>query len=137
MTGIRRILILIVLTVAVIAGAGIPASATYADFSAVSHTVETLTVQAPKDVSTSGSWCFVGFGAHISWTPSTSPEVTGYTVTEYLDNGTSSVIAQTGPTALSIDRTTWGNGRTHFFTVTTRTSYGWTAESPRTAGLRC
>ena len=25
----------------------------------------------------------------------------------------------------------------HQFTVTTRTSYGWTSESPRTAGLYC
>lgn len=33
--------------------------------------------------------------------------------------------------------TSWMNGRTHYFTVTTQTSYGWTAESARTAGFRC
>lgn len=52
MTATRRILILIGLTVAVIAGASLPASATYADTAAVpTTTIATGTVAAPASVS--------------------------------------------------------------------------------------
>jgi hypothetical protein len=48
MTAIRRLLLLSGLTMAVVISASVPASATFADSSAVSHTVDTLTVQAPS-----------------------------------------------------------------------------------------
>jgi hypothetical protein len=51
MTAKRRILILIGLTVAVIAGASLPASATYADTAAVATTIATGTVAAPASVT--------------------------------------------------------------------------------------
>ena len=50
MTGIRRVLVLIGLTVAVMIGAAIPASATFADMAKVTATVGTLTVAAPTGV---------------------------------------------------------------------------------------
>jgi hypothetical protein len=51
MTATRRILTLIGLTVAVIAGASLPASATYADTAAVATTIATGTVAAPASVT--------------------------------------------------------------------------------------
>lgn len=51
MTGIRRALILIGLTVAVMVGAAIPASATFADLVKVTTTVPTVTVQAPSGLT--------------------------------------------------------------------------------------
>lgn len=48
MTGIRRALVLSGLTVAVMVGAAIPASATFADVATVTATVGTATVQAPS-----------------------------------------------------------------------------------------
>ncbi len=50
MTGIRRGLILLGLTVAVIIGASLPASATFADAVAVKTTISTTTVAAPTNV---------------------------------------------------------------------------------------
>ena len=51
MTAIRRILTLIVLTAAVIAGASVPAWAAFGDSAAVSTTITTITVAAPASVT--------------------------------------------------------------------------------------
>ena len=50
MTGIRRALVLIGLTVTVIVGASVPASATYSEAVAVKTTINTTTVAAPANV---------------------------------------------------------------------------------------
>jgi hypothetical protein len=55
MTAIRRSLTLILLTVAVIAGAGIPAWAAFGDTVAITTTVPTLTVAAPATVTLNDS----------------------------------------------------------------------------------
>jgi hypothetical protein len=55
MFGIRRILILSVLTVAVIAGASVPAWASYADSTTVSTTIVTTTVAAPARLTVNDS----------------------------------------------------------------------------------
>jgi len=55
MTAIRRILILIVLTAAVIAGASVPAWAAFGDSVGVSTTITTITVAAPASVTITDS----------------------------------------------------------------------------------
>ena len=72
MTATRRILTLIGLTVTAIAGASLPASATYADTAAVATTIATGTVAAPATV-TVNDYCVT-----------TTTTVTSATITETL-----------------------------------------------------
>jgi hypothetical protein len=200
MTGIRRSLILIGLTGAVMIGASIPASATFADSAAVPHTVSTLTVAAPASV-TVDDYCITtttrtstttrrdpttgvvtttayssyvtssdrsgsnvqgstttstaGPGAYetttttdttntdlvvnMSWSASGSRGVSGYLVSAHLGDGSSIPMGQTDSV------TTGGGARVDAdylgyqpsLSVTTLTSYGWTATSARTAVLAC
>ena len=107
MNAIRRILILSVLTVAVIAGASLPAWAAYADSQALpTTTIVTVTVAPPTQVEAKAT-CTTTVDpatgattttvqAKVEWHRSTTPGVSGYRVTVHLANGTSSVVAQTG-----------------------------------------
>ena len=135
--GIRRGLLLFGITVAVILGVSFPARASFSAERTLQTTVTTASVAAPGDVSTAGSTCLLIFNARISWTPSDSARVTGYTVIAYFDDGSSSLVAETGATTTSVGHTYLPSLRRYWFTVTTKTDYGWTAESPRTAPVFC
>ena len=150
MNAIRRILILSVLTVAVIAGASVPAWATYSTSKALqTTTIVTVTVAPPTQVeakatctttvdpTTGASTTTVQ--AKVEWHGVATPGVSGYRVTVFLANGTSSVVAQTGaggeeivpnvdPAYLS---------QQPRYSITTLTSYGWTATSAKTGVLSC
>jgi hypothetical protein len=197
MTGIRRALVLIGLTLAVMIGAAIPASATFADSVTVKTAVTTGTVAAPAGV-TVNDWCTTttvttkrtvrtdpvtgvqtqtawsrttsstastsnidsytsttvsGPGAgetttttvekdtelyvSVSWASSGSRGVTGYAVTAHLIGMSSFVMGTTAGTTMSgsedADVLAYGPR----LSVTTLTSYGWTAETPRTRVLTC
>jgi hypothetical protein len=153
MTGIRRALILIGLTAAVILGASIPASATFADSSAVGHTVGTLTVAAPTSVSTAGTRCTSRQGwngytwgtiyelqAKVSWPATkTTRGVTGYRVTAVMSDGSKYALQDVGPSTLSMTGTfpiAYASANIRV-TITTLTSYGWTAESAPSGVIRC
>jgi hypothetical protein len=132
MTAIRRILSLIVLTVSVIAGASVPAWATFRDAVTIVTTVPTATVAPPTNVSSAGSWCNNGvLSASFSWSPSPSRGVSGYSVRTYQADGTSTAFAETdaATTAVTGVYPSHGQSATVALTVTTRTSYGWTKES--------
>jgi hypothetical protein len=157
MTGIRRALILIGLIGTVMVGSSIPASATFADSVAVAHTVSTGSVAAPASVTindwcsttTSGYWNAYGqwvttysywYNAQVSWPASTTTRgVTGYLVMAHLNDGQSIVMAQTDAATRSISATV-DRGYLAYqprLSVITLTSYGWTAETARSAVLAC
>lgn len=116
-----------------------PAHASFAGSAALTTTVGTATVAAPATVTGNLTCGWFSATMQASWTPSTSERVSGYLVTAYFSNG-STQTAQVGPTA-----TGWSAPTSTFsvlfkkvqYSVTTLTSYGWTAESPRTAWSTC
>jgi hypothetical protein len=158
MTATRRVLVLIGLTLAVMIGAAIPASATFADSVTVKTSITTGTVAAPVSVTVDdycgqtanggyynayGQWVTTysyWFDATVTWPASTTARgVTGYRVMAHLNNGTSVVMAETTAATRSVNARV---DRTYLnyqprISVITLTSYGWTAETPRTAVLAC
>ena len=151
MNAIRRILTLIILTAAVIAGASVPAWATYTTSKALpATTILTPTVEAPTQVEakaictttvdpTTGATTTT-VQAKVEWHRSTTVGVSGYRVTVHLANGTSSVVTQTSASVEEIfpDVTpTYLSQQQPRYSITTLTSYGWTAVSAKTGVLSC
>ncbi|WP_456598938.1 hypothetical protein [Blastococcus sp. SYSU DS0616] len=158
MNAVRRTLAVTGLALALAVGAAVPASATYADSATVSTTVSTTTVTAPATVTiddrctrtvSGGSWTWYGmwvptyshwYEATISWPASTTPSgVVGYRVMAHLNNGQSLVMAETSATNRTVSARV---DRAYLdyqprISVITLTSYGWTAETPRSAVLTC
>ena len=158
MNGIRRALVLIGLTLAVMIAAAIPASAGFADSVTVRTAVATGTVAAPASITVNdycgqtpnggyynayGQWVttyYYWFDATVTWPASTTARgVTGYRVMAHLSDGTSVVMAETDATNRPV--TSRGDrGYLHYqprVSVITLTSSGWTAETPRSAVLAC
>jgi hypothetical protein len=138
MNGIRRVLTLLGLTVAVIVGASIPASATYADSVAIRPTISTATVAAPGNV-VGKLVCGRPATMSATWTASTSTRVSGYLVSVYFSDGFVQTV-QLGPTATSWSATIdpyYVTAYTINYTVTTQTDYGWTKESAHTPTFGC
>ena len=138
MNGIRRGLILLGLTVAVIVGASIPASATYSDSVTIRTTVNTATVVAPGNV-VGKLTCGRPATMAATWTLSSSPQVTGYLVSVYFSDGFVQTV-QMGPTATSWSATIDPYYVTAYsidYTVTTQTAYGWSKESAHTGTFQC
>jgi hypothetical protein len=150
MNTFRRIAVLIPLTVGVVAGASLPAWATYADSQALQTTsILTVTVAPPTQVEAKAT-CTTTVNpttgatsttvqAKVEWHGSPTPGVSGYRVTAFLANGTSSVVAKTGAADVeifpSVDPAYLS--RQPRYSITTLTSYGWTAESAKTGVLSC
>jgi len=152
---IRRGLVLVAMALTAVLALGAPAQAAFSDTAATRLTVGTLTVDAPGKPSTAGTRCMtttwyykvngqVSSGttttlrATISWAASTSPEVTSYVITAYSGGG-STVVAEVPSTVLSVsDSFDAGSaGQNINVTVTARTAYGWTAESPKSGAIKC
>lgn len=158
MTGIRRALVLIGLTVAVMIGAAIPASATFSNAVTVATGITTGTVAAPASVTVNdycgqtpnggyynswGQWVttyYYWYDATVTWPASTTARgVTGYRVMAHLNDGTSVVMAETTATNRTVNARV-DRGYLNYqprISVITLTSYGWTAETPRTAVVTC
>ena len=138
MTGIRRALVLLGLTVAVVIGAGVPASATYAEAVAVKTTIVTTTVAAPANV-VGNLTCGRTATMAANWPPSGTARVSGYLVSVYFSDG----FVQTVP--LGPTTTSWSAPIDPFYvaafsvqySVTTQTDYGWSKESPLTPVFQC
>lgn len=143
MTGIRRILALVAVAAAVVVGTNAPALASFGKMRALpTTTVSTATVVAPTGVTALLASCSNArwMSVTVSWDPSTSPKVSGYTVKAFRSDGQVAVVAQTGATATTADTTVdkLSTGSTSVtFTVTTLTSYGWAAESARSGQMTC
>ena len=154
----RRILTLIGLTVAVLIGAIVPASATFSEDVAVATAITTGTVAAPASM-TVNDWCqtvptttvnpLTGvstttytylYHATVSWPASTTARgVTGYRVIAHFSNGTSVVVAETPAATRSVNATVDQSylALQPRLSVMTLTGYGWTAESAKTPVLAC
>jgi hypothetical protein len=138
MNGIRRGLILLGLTVAVIIGASVPASATYSEAVSVKPTIVTTTVAAPANV-VGKLTCGRPATMSATWALSSSPRVSGYVVSVYFSDGFVQT-AQLGPTATSWTQTIDPYYVTAYsikYTLTTLTNYGWSKESPQTVAFQC
>ena len=138
MSRTRRTLVLIGLTVAVIAGASLPASASYSESVAVKTTISTTTVAAPGNV-VGKLTCGRPATMSATWSLSSTPRVSGYVVTVYFSDGFVQTVPL-GPTATSWSATIDPYYVTAYsiqYSVTTQTDYGWSKESPRTASFQC
>ena len=144
MTTVRRLLVLLALIVAVVLGSGsTAANATFADSTALpSTTVGTGTVTAPANVTaeltscSSTRWMRIA----VAWQRSASTRVSGYRIYASLSNGhtypVGAVSATDTQATVTVDKFA-GPATSVAITVTTLTSYGWTATSPRTLVTAC
>jgi hypothetical protein len=140
MNTVRRGLLLIPLTLAVIAGSSGPAWATYWESIPVSTTVPTGTVAAPSALTITSRCQGWWYQFDLSWPASTTTRgVTGYRVVAYLNTGTTYLVAQTDAATRTVSMTVDQSNLSlqPRIAVTTLTSYGWTAETPRSAVLAC
>ena len=138
MNRIRRGLILLGLTVAVIVGASIPASAGFGDTVVVRTTIATATVAAPGNL-VGKLTCGRPATMSATWSQSGTARVSGYLVSVYFSDGFVQTV-QLGPTATSWSTTIDPYYVTAYsiqYSVTTQTDYGWSKESPRTAAFQC
>ena len=138
MNRIRRGLILLGLTVAVIVGASIPASAGFGDTVVVRTTIATATVAAPGNL-VGKLTCGRPATMSATWSQSGTARVSGYLVSVYFSDGFVQTV-QLGPTATSWSTTIdpyYVTAYTINYTVTTQTDYGWTKESAHTGTFQC
>ena len=138
MNRIRRGLILLGLTVAVIVGASIPASAGFGDTVVVRTTIATATVAAPGNL-VGKLTCGRPATMSATWSQSGTARVSGYLVSVYFSDGFVQTV-QLGPTATSWSTTIDPYYVTAYsiqYTVTTQTNYGWSKESPLTPVFQC
>ena len=126
-----------------------PALAAFTDTAAMPPaTIGTGAVAAPTDVSTAGTACvehtdstgatYTTLEARLSWSPSPTAGISGYELRAYGPGWSYPVAGVDSATTVvtgSFDSAYAGQGIQ--VTVTARTSYGWTAESQRSAVLSC
>jgi hypothetical protein len=155
MSALRRGVLLIAVALATLIGlTAAPAQAAFDDQATMAPlTVGTLTVAAPTGLATAGTNCttswYYGYGgwyssttlhAKLSWRASTTPRgVTGYRVTAWFADGSSYLVGDVGATPTSVSMEvdgSYANQGTRV-TVTTLTSYGWTAESVKSGAITC
>ena len=139
MSRIRRALVVTGLTVAIAVGGACPALAGWSASDGVDTTIGTVAVAPPTEVKAERIPCRFNnyrLAARVFWEPSTTERIEGYTVTAYIDD---IVVHERhfDPTAGSANLTFFGFFTDVTFAVTARTEYGWTAESARTASVRC
>jgi hypothetical protein len=107
MTAVRRSLVVLALTVAVIVGASLPAQALFADSTAVTTTVSTRTVQPPTDVKVS-TYCITTTTTRRTTTSaygtSTWTTITSESSTKNVDSSTTTTTS--GPRAGETTTTT-------------------------------
>jgi hypothetical protein len=142
MTAIRRLPVIFGLTMAVLIGGIIPASATFRDSAAVTTGIATARVEAPTSVVGSlkcnnPTSTTATMGA--TWTASTSPRISGYRVKVYFSDGFVQTV-ELGPSATSWSAQIGMYYVTAFsiqYSVTAVTDYGWFTESAKTGTFKC
>ena len=138
MTRIRRGLVLLGLTVAVVIGASVPASATFAE--AVDgqdddqHHHGRRAGQPGRELT-----CGRPATMQVTWALSGTARVSGYLVSVYFSDGFVQTV-ELGATATSWSSTIDPYYVTAYsirYSVTTQTNYGWSKESPLTGAFQC
>jgi hypothetical protein len=153
----RSALLLLVTLTTVLALTGTAQAAFTGKATPTTLTVGTLTVAAPTGLTISGSSCSTTYWSRtingqtssgtsitlhtrISWqASSTTRGLSGYRITARYADGSTAPVGDVGPTTTSAQLTVDGltANQNIQLTVSTLTSYGWTAESPRSAALTC
>jgi hypothetical protein len=144
----RRVLSVIGLTVAVLIGSSVAASATFAESVALTTTVGTATIAPPTQVEAKAI-CTTTVDpvtlvstttttVKIEWWRSTSPRVTGYRVTAYPAGAPAYVLRTTGPTdEIYVDDNPSLHASGLRISVTTLTGTTFTAESVKVPVTSC
>jgi hypothetical protein len=142
MTGIRRGLLVLGLTVAATlstAGSTAPAQATFADSAAVSTEVKTMRVLEATSLSGSLTCGRSTSTMSLTWKRSLSTRVAKQQVKVYFSDGLVQTV-DLGPTATSwsasID-TYYVTAYSIDYAVTTITDYGWSRESSKQGQFHC
>ena len=104
-----------------------------------SNTTSTVTGPGPNEVTTTTTTKSTTLSVTASWTASASRGVNGYAVNAYLSDGTVYPMAQTGVGTLSTSASVDAGYLAYQprLTVTTLTSYGWTATTAKSAVVTC
>ena len=148
MTRLRRRLLLVAVTAATVLGVDATAAqATWSGKATLPVTAGTVTVAPPTELSTAGTRCTTAsYGwystrtmhATVSWKPSRTQGVTGYSITAVLADGSTypigTVPASTTSVSQSEDARLAEGARVR---ITTQTSYGWTSTTAQTGALTC
>ncbi|WP_104524697.1 hypothetical protein [Blastococcus atacamensis] len=140
MTAIRRTVTVVGLMLAVVVGSSIPSSALYSASTTITEPVSTGRVAAPSSLTIEDSCRGWWYEATVSWPASTTSRgVTGYRVMAHLNTGESVVMAETDAATRSVYQQVNASYLNYQprLSVITLTSYGWTAETPRSAVLTC
>ena len=141
MSTTRRILVLLALSAAIVAGSN-AAQASYADSATVTAspiTIGTATVAVPTTGPGSLTCGRTTATMALTWTQSTAPKVSGYLITVYFSDGFKQTVQKTpADTSWTQDITLYNvTAYAVRYTVTTQTTYGWTAESTPTGWFQC
>ena len=147
MSTTRRVLGIVGLTVAVLLGGVIPASATFSENVGVTTTVGTATIAPPtqveaKTLCTTTVDPVTGVATttstvKIEWWGSTSPRTTGYRITVHPAGSPAYTLAVTGPTDEVFTSPTSIAGANPRISVTTLTGTNFTAQSALTGIAPC
>jgi hypothetical protein len=152
-TTLRRTAALVLIALATVLGLTVgTAQAAFTDNATMATlTVGTTTVAAPTGLSTAGTYCstvttyYNGVAsttttlhAQLSWKASGTRGLSGYRVTAWFPDGSSYPVGDVGTsTSVAMDVDGSYASQNIRVTVMTLTSYGWTAESARSAALTC
>ena len=142
MTAIRRTALTLALTLAAVlgtAGSTAPAQASFSDSASRTTTIGTAAVAAPANFVGSLTCGRTSATMGATWNLSSTPRVSGYTVTVYFSDGFVQTVPL-GPTA-----TSWSAPIDPYFVtafsvqykITTNTDYGWLKDSARTGSFQC
>jgi hypothetical protein len=142
MTTIRRIALMLALTLTAIlgsAGSTAPAHASFSDSASRTTAITTATVTAPGNVVGSLACGKTSATMGATWNLSSTARVSGYTVAVYFSDGFVQKVE------LGASATSWSAAIDPYYvtafsvqyTVTTKTDYGWIKESTRTGSFQC
>lgn len=140
MSAIRRTVLVFAVAALTVLTGGAAAWGAFSDSAGSSTTIITNTITAPTGVTATKNSCSNQrwINVTVSWQASPSARISGYAVTAYGNDGQVLPIGTTGPGTTSLGTTLDKlSGTSVTFTVTTTTSYGWSAESPPTTTLSC
>ena len=104
-----------------------------------SSTTSSVAGPGPNETTTTTTTKNTTLAVTASWSASGSRGVSGYLVNAHLSDGTVYPMAQNGPGTLSTSQTVDADNLAYQprLSVTTLTSYGWTAQSPLTGYVTC
>ena len=136
---VRNALLVLGLSTAVAVGTvAAPAGAALGDSAVVSTAITTTTV-APVTNLVGNLLCQNTSTMSATWTRSTSARVSGYTVKVHFSDGFVQSVelpATAASWSATIDKY-YVTAYSIQYSVTTKTDYGWTTESAKTATFRC